>query len=86
MVNILTNQGAWLQSTQGCFCRCPSFALWLVNFKKTPTTCVCGASFAVDHLLSCQRGGYPSLRHNEIRDLTGTLLTEVCSDVKVEPE
>ena len=27
----------------------------------------------------------PSLRHNEIRDLTATLLTEVCSDVCVEP-
>ncbi len=52
---------------------------------KAPTTCVCGAKFAVDHLLSCQRGGFPSLRHNEIRDLTATLLTEVCSDVKIEP-
>ncbi len=37
----------------------------------------------MDYLLSCQRGGFP---HNEIRDFTGTLLTEVCSDVKVEPE
>ena len=27
----------------------------------------------------------PSLRHNEIRDLTATLLTEVYSDVCVEP-
>ena len=25
-------------------------------------------------------------RHNEIRDLTATLLTEVCSQVAVEPE
>ena len=53
---------------------------------KTPTTCVCGANFAVEHLLSCPRGGFPSLRHNEIRDLTANLLTEVCHDVKVEPE
>ena len=57
---------------------------------KTPTTCVCGANFVVEHLLSCQRGGFPSLRHslrhNEIRDLTATLLTEVCNDVKVEPD
>ena len=35
---------------------------------------------------SCPRGGFPSLRHNEIRDLTATLLTEVCNDVQVEPE
>ena len=53
---------------------------------KTPTHCACGAPFIVDHLLSCPRGGFPSLRHNEIRDLTAKLLTEVCNDVQVEPE
>ena len=36
--------------------------------------------------MSCPKGGLPSLRHNEIRDLTATLLTEVCSQVCVEPE
>ena len=54
--------------------------------SKTPTKCVCGASFTVDHLLSCARGDFPSLCHNEIRDLTATLLTEVCSDIQVEPD
>ena len=53
---------------------------------KTPTHCACGATFAVDHILSCPRGGFPSLRHNEIRDLTARLLTEVCNDVQIEPE
>ncbi len=32
------------------------------------------------------RGGFPSLRHNEVRDLTARLLTEVCNDVQIEPE
>ena len=41
---------------------------------RTPTLCACGASFSVDHVLSCPKGGLPSLRHNEIRDLTATLL------------
>ena len=36
--------------------------------------------------MSCPKGGLPSLRHNEIRDLTATLLTEVCSQVCVEAE
>ena len=27
----------------------------------------------------------PSIRYNEIRDLTATLLTEVCNDVCIEP-
>ena len=31
-------------------------------------------------------GGFPSLRHNEIRDITASLLTEVCSEVCVEPD
>ncbi len=31
------------------------------------------------------KGGFPSIRHNEIRDLTANLLTEVCSDVCTEP-
>ena len=53
---------------------------------KTPTHCACGAAFVVDHILSCPRGGFPSLRHNEIRDLTARLLTEVCNDVQIEPE
>ena len=53
---------------------------------RTPTLCACGASFSVDHVLSCPKGGLPSLRHNEIRDLTATLLTEVCSQVCTEPE
>ena len=42
-----------------------------------PTHCPCGISFSVEHLL-CPKGGLPSIRHNEIRDLMATLLTEVC--------
>ena len=38
------------------------------------------------HALSCPKGGLPSIRHNEVRDLTATLLTEVCSQVATEPE
>ena len=30
-------------------------------------------------------GGFPTLHHNELRDLTATLLTEVCTNVAVEP-
>ena len=30
--------------------------------------------------------GFPTLRHNEIRDITASLLKEVCSDVCVEPD
>ena len=53
--------------------------------SRTPTTCACGATFSVEHVLSCPKGGFPSIRHNELRDLTASLLTEVCNDVCVEP-
>ena len=53
--------------------------------SETPTTCACGASFSVEHVLSCPKGGFPSIRHNELRDLTASQLTEVCNDVCVEP-
>ena len=54
--------------------------------SRTPSSCECGASFMVEHVLSCPRGGFPSIRHNEIRDITANLLTEVCHDVQVEPD
>ena len=56
---------------------------WLPS--RTPSHCACGSSFSVDHALSCAKGGFPSIRHNEVRDLTAELLTEVCHDVQVEP-
>ena len=45
---------------------------------------MCGSSFSVEHALSCNRGGLSTLCHNEVRDLTATLLTEVCLNVEVE--
>ena len=53
---------------------------------QTPSHCGCDAALSVDHTLSCPKGGLPSLCHNEIRDLTAHLLTEVCHQVQVEPE
>ena len=47
--------------------------------------CVCGISFTLEHALSCQRGRFPTWRHNEVRDLTAFLLSEVCANVIAEP-
>ena len=38
---------------------------WLPS--NIPSTCTCGKSFTVEHALSCPLGGFPSIRHNEIR-------------------
>ena len=55
------------------------------NLRNTPTSCNCGASFSVDHAMICHMGGIPTIRHNEIRDITATLLTEICHNVATEP-
>ena len=54
--------------------------------SRMPSKCECGNTFNVEHALSCAKGGFPSLRHNEVRDITASLLTEVCSEVCVEPD
>ena len=53
--------------------------------SSLPLVCICGKSFTVEHALSCSCGGYPSIRHNELRDITATLLTEVSNNVGIEP-
>ena len=53
--------------------------------KEVLVECACGKSFSVEHTHSCNRGGLPTFRHNDIRDITASLLTEVCSNISVEP-
>ena len=36
--------------------------------------------------MSCPRGGYPTIRHDEVRDLFAKLLIDVCHDVQREPK
>ena len=50
-----------------------------------PPRCVCDKAFTVEHSLSCPHGGFPSIRHNEIRDITAKYMIEVCHNVGVEP-
>ena len=47
--------------------------------------CACGTPQSVDHAMMCHKGGLPSLRHNEVRDLTAALLSEACTGVSIEP-
>ena len=51
----------------------------------SPSSCACGSNFSVEHALSCPKGGFPTIRHNEVRDLTASLMSEVCHDVCMEP-
>ena len=56
------------------------------QLQSVPVKCVCGQPFAADHAMICPNGGFPSIRHNEIRDLLGTLLSEVRQNVTIEPQ
>ena len=50
-----------------------------------PLQCSCGKQFTVEHALSCSHGGYPSICHNELRDITAELMSKVCHNVGIEP-
>ena len=53
--------------------------------QRTPSHCECGSPFSLEHALTCKKGGFVSLRHNNIRDFVCRQLKEVCRDVKKEP-
>ena len=55
------------------------------SLSNTPQLCNYGKAFTVNHAMVCHMGGFPTIRHNEIRDLTASLLTEVCPNVAIEP-
>ena len=51
------------------------------SLTSTPTKCACGAHYDISRAFSYKKGGFVTQRHNELRDLTGNLLGEVCRDV-----
>ena len=53
---------------------------------KLPSSCVCGHRFSLEHALTCRKGGYVTMRHDEVRDLLASLLSETCHNVSCEPE
>ena len=52
---------------------------------QSPSTCMCGKSFIVEHALNRPMGDLQTHHHNEIRDLTFGMLKELCHNVSVEP-
>ena len=55
------------------------------HLPNMPIQCTCGKQFSVEHALSCPYGGFPTIRHNELRDITAELMSEVCHNVGTEP-
>ena len=52
---------------------------------RLPEYCPCGSKFTVDHAMICKKGGFVSQRHNELRDTTRDLMSEVCKNTVSEP-
>ena len=50
-----------------------------------PVSCSCGEGINVQHAMSCKKGGFVTLRHKEVRDVTATFLSEVCKDIEFIP-
>ena len=50
-----------------------------------PSYCVCGKAFSISHDLICPHGAFSIIRHNNVRNFTGKLKSEVCHDVQLEP-
>ena len=50
------------------------------------SACCCNAKMDVQHAMSCKRGGFVTIRHNDLRKITTNLLSNVCNDVKIEPK
>ena len=48
------------------------------SLRNLPSYCSRGQSFSVEHALTCKTGELPAVRHNEVRDIIATLLSEVC--------
>ena len=46
-----------------------------------PTTCSCGVKLDYQHCMSCKKGGFVTMRHNDVRDLTANILKAVLNDV-----
>ena len=56
-----------------------------IPIPRLPTNCVCSAKFNIEHALTCKKGGFISIRHNDLRDFTAEILDETHNDVSVEP-
>ena len=63
------------------------FLRYGIPLPRLPSKCVCDSNpdFTVEHALTCKKGGFISIRHNEVRDFTAEILSEICKDVAVEP-
>ena len=50
-----------------------------------PDTFTCGHIFTINPTMSCLKRGFPTIRHNELRDVLAGMMSDVCCDAHTEP-
>ena len=55
------------------------------ELKRLPHERVCKAKYNIDHALTYKTGGFVTLRHKEIVNVTADMLSTLCKDVRKEP-
>ena len=70
----ISDQGYDLNKQQFWSCVCLRYGWRLTNI---PSICSCGSNVDIQHAMSCKKGGFITIRHNDLCDLTANLLTEV---------
>ena len=78
----IADHGFHLNKGEFCDAFCMRYDWSLTN---VPQHCNCGKQFSVYHAMTCNLGGFLTVRHNDIRDITASLLTEVCHNEVTEP-
>ena len=56
-----------------------------LHLHQLPKNYVCEQKFNAEQALSCKKGRFIKIRHNQVRDTTAKLLKFICNDVKIEP-
>ena len=56
------------------------------EIRNLPTFCPCGSKFDIQDSMSCKKGGFVSISHNNLGDLTTRIVSEVCKDTEIEPK
>ena len=74
----------WLWTEQTGFQRCYLPEIWLDTGEAALALPLRGSVHSA-HAFSCPKGALPSIRHNQVRDITARLLTEVCPSAGIEP-
>ena len=54
-------------------------------YLKSSSSCPCGKQFNPTHAMDCKKGAFIHARHDNVRNLEASLLSEVCNDVAIEP-